>query len=126
MQEVPPPAPAETVGDALNSLGVTLIHNLEIAIPLLVAGAVPVVLSWLKRRKRKIETAAVDFIKDQAVAAEMQHGQGHGKEKHAQVAERTRARFQTISAEHVDDLISTQGREAAHAYRDSLVPPEAN
>jgi hypothetical protein len=116
------PEQTRTVGDAFNDMLIVLLDNLAIAIPMLIVGGlVPWALAWMKKRKAKI----VDLVESEAVLAEMQHGEGAGPDKHAQVSDRVHREF-TITQRGLDAVIRGPGVEAADAYRASLPVGEPN
>jgi hypothetical protein len=73
-----------------------------------------VVVAWLNRKRQLIED-----VRSEAIAAEMQFGRGRGPEKHAAVREKLKGK---ATEKKLDKIISTEGRAAAHKYRESLVP----
>ena len=109
---------SETVGDALASLAITIIHNLELAVPVVMAAGALTVVAWLKRKKR-----IVDAVKAEAIEAEKEFGDGHGPQKRERVQKRVREKYMTFNTtinRHIED----HGMPAVEEYRASLPPEE--
>lgn len=94
-----------------------VLDQLTMLVP--VVGAL--VAAWLGRRIQMVR-----LVKREAVKAEETFGAGKGEHKHGVVKDRLRGTItgRTYSSEEIDRMIKTHGRDAAHAYRESI-PPEA-
>ena len=105
---------------ALTRLVVAIVEQAIVAVPILGGLAIAAAVAWLKRRSRILR----EHVVDAAVEAEKLLGAGAGEAKEDLVRTSAKRRFPTVSSDEVHKLIKDHGVPAAHAYRDSLVPPE--
>ncbi len=115
-----PEAPADVLIGKLVDLGVAIVDNLIIAIPVMMGAASLFIVAWFNKRTKRLKKD----VRDAAVEAEKQHGRHAGPKKHAFASSKLKKTWSSIDTHKLDDLIITEGVKAAHEYRDSLVPPE--
>ncbi len=119
---IQPEAPADVLIGKLVDLGVAVVENLILVIPAVMVAASLFVVAWFNKRTKRLKKD----VREAAVEAEKQHGRHTGPKKHAFASSKLRKTWSSIDTHKLDDLIMTEGVEAAHRYRDSLPPENSN